>query len=112
MDVAPRGEHDDRREKGRQQDEKEAHAVHPEVVLDPPGGDPRHALDQLELGLAGAEAGEHPERERERDEREDERGAPHAGERLAGEERQEDRAHERREDEQREQRHRRHQRPT
>src|SRR5207249_8040173 len=89
VDVAPRGEHDERREKGRQEDEEEAHAVHPEAVLDAPGGDPRRALDQLELRLAGAEAAEHPERERERDEREDERRAPHAGERLAREERQE-----------------------
>ena len=110
VDVAPRREHDERGEKGGQQDEEEAHAVHSQPVLDPPCRDPRRALDQLEVRLAGPEAREEPQREREGHEREDERGAAHGGERLARQEGEQHGTQERREDEQREERHG--QRPT
>jgi hypothetical protein len=68
-DRAPRAEKGEGREEGGEDHEPEREAVHPHVVGDAPGRDPRPPLDELHRGDV-PEAPEHEERQREHQGRE------------------------------------------
>jgi hypothetical protein len=74
VDVSPGGADDDRGEYGRQPDQDQADAVHPERPVHPEGRDPLVGLGEL-VGLAAAvEAEEEPERHQEREDADPECG--------------------------------------
>ena len=77
LDIAAAGvEQRQRDEQGRQEYEEEADTVDPDVVGDAELGNPRIALDELIGRLLRIENREEIKADRERDEREDEGGAP------------------------------------
>ena len=63
----------DRRQEPGQHDQQQADAVDADVVVDAERGNPRHALDELELGGRGIEAQPDAERHGEGHERDAER---------------------------------------
>ncbi len=73
--VVPRGEHHDRHQHGRHQDEDQRDAVHADRVVHAELRYPLVGLGELEIGTARGEAERHRDRDRERDQRDHQRYA-------------------------------------